>query len=59
MGEVEVKAQKVYKREVFKKIVKIALLFLLIIISIKGEFLKKGVEKDEDKSRRRNKRKDR
>lgn len=34
MGEVEVKAKKVYKREVFKKIVKIALLFLLIIISI-------------------------
>lgn len=34
-------------------------IILLIIISIKGEFLKKGVEKDEDKSRRRNKRKDR
>ena len=34
-------------------------IILLIIISIKGEFLKKGVENDEDKSRRRNKRKDR
>lgn len=34
MGEVEVKAKKIYKREVVKKIVKIALLFLLILISI-------------------------
>jgi hypothetical protein len=34
MSEVEVKAQKIYKREVIKKITKIALLLLLIIISI-------------------------
>ena len=34
MSEVEVKAQKIYKREVIKKVTKIALLLLLIIISI-------------------------
>jgi hypothetical protein len=34
MNEVEVKAQKIYKRELMKKIVKLALLFLLIVISI-------------------------
>ena len=34
MNEVEVKAQKIYKRELVKKIVKLALLFLLIVISI-------------------------
>ena len=34
MSEVEVKAEKIYKRELIKKIVKIALLLLLIIISI-------------------------
>jgi len=33
-SEVEVKAQKIYKREVFKKIVKITFLFLLIVTSI-------------------------
>lgn len=33
-NEVEVKAQKIYKRELYKKIVKIALLLLLIIVSI-------------------------
>lgn len=34
MSEVEVKAEKIYKRELIKKITKIALLLLLIIISI-------------------------
>ena len=34
MSEVEVKAEKIYKRELIKKIVKISLLLLLIIISI-------------------------
>ena len=34
MNEVEVKAQKIYKRELVKKIIKLALLFLLIVISI-------------------------
>lgn len=34
MGEIEVKAEKIYKRELIKKITKIALLLLLIIISI-------------------------
>ena len=34
MNEVEVKAQKIYKRELFKKIVKIVFLLLLIVISI-------------------------
>ena len=34
MSEVEVKAEKIYKRELVKKIIKIALLLLLIIISI-------------------------
>ena len=34
MSEVEVKAEKIYKRELVKKIVKISLLLLLIIISI-------------------------
>jgi len=34
MNDVEVKAQKIYKRELIKKIIKIALLLLLIIISI-------------------------
>ena len=34
MNEVEVKAQKIYKRELMKKIIKLALLFLLIVISI-------------------------
>ncbi len=34
MNDVEVKAQKIYKRELIKKIVKISLLLLLIIVSI-------------------------
>ena len=34
MSEVEVKAQKIYKRELIKKIIKISLLLLLVIISI-------------------------
>lgn len=34
MSEVEVKAQKIYKRELMRKIIKLALLLLLIIISI-------------------------
>lgn len=34
MNEVEVKAQKIYKRELFKKIIKIVFLLLLILMSI-------------------------
>ena len=34
MSEVEVKADKIYKRELFRKLVKTSLLFLLIIISV-------------------------
>ena len=34
MSEVEVKAEKIYKRELFRKIIKTSLLFLLVIISI-------------------------